>query len=102
MTTRSFLSVRRSLALAAVALLGAAACSGGSEEAAITAPVETTASEATTTTAGEATTTTAVEATTTTVAPHRVHGCGGCSVCSRGCVPVAALVDTTFLPDGLR
>ena len=69
MTTRSFLSVRRSLALAAVAMVGAAACSGGSEEAAITPPVETTASEATTTTAVEATTTTAVEATTTTVAP---------------------------------
>ena len=69
MTMRSFLSVRRSLALAAVAMVGAAACSGGSEEAAITTPVETTASEVTTTTAVEVTTTTAVEATTTTLAP---------------------------------
>lgn len=70
MTMRPFLSARRSLALTAVAMLGVAACSGGSEETTITTPTETTTkTEATTTTAVEAVTETTTEATTTTVAP---------------------------------
>ncbi len=50
-------------------MVGAAACSGGSEEAAITPPVETTPTRRQPRLPCEATTTTAVEATTTTVAP---------------------------------
>jgi hypothetical protein len=74
MTMKSFLSVWRSLMLTAVAMVGAVACSGGSEEVAITNPVETSQDETTTTIGEIATTvdqvtTTVDKATTTTLAP---------------------------------
>ncbi len=69
MTTKSFRSARRSLALAAVAMLGAAACSGGSEEATITTLAATTTTVAETTTTVAETTTTVAATTTTTIAP---------------------------------
>ena len=74
MTMKFFLSVWRSLMLTAVAMVGAVACSGGSEEVAITNPVETSQDETTTTIGEIATTvdqvtTTVDKATTTTLAP---------------------------------
>jgi hypothetical protein len=71
MMNNTSVSVRRSLALALVAMVGAAACAGGSSEATITTlPSTTTTTIAPTTTVVETTTTAAAAPTTTsTVVP---------------------------------